>query len=483
MAEQKSLKRTLGLTDATALVAGSMIGSGIFIVSAEMSRDLGSSGWLLAAWILTGIITTLAALSYGELAAMMPDAGGQYVYIRRAWGKMPAFLYGWTVFAVIQTGVIAAVAVGFAKFSSVFFPVLRETMFTIPIGENGRPINYGQVYAVGSIILLTLINANGIKNGSIIQRVFTAAKLLALFALIVIGIGKGLTTDMFSQNFSNAWSASSIVKNDNGEWILTVISGTALLLVFAKTLINSLFAADAWNNVTYIAGEIRDPQKNIPRSLVLGTFVVTLLYFLANVAYLGLLPLKGIANGKDVVSLGIQFAAEDRVGIAAATQIFGSVAVVMMAILIMISTFGCNNGLILAGSRLYYAMAGDKLFFEKAGKLNAQSVPGFALWIQCIWASLLCFTGTYGDLLKYATFASMIFYIVTIAGLFMLRKKEPDTPRPYKAWGYPVLPALYLLLASAIVLDLIFMDNLNSMLSLGIIALGVPIYFWRRASS
>ncbi len=477
------LKRSLGLLDSTMLVAGSMIGSGIFIVSAEMSRDLGSAGWLLVAWLITGIITALAALSYGELAAMMPDAGGQYVYIRRAWGRMTAFLYGWTVFAVIQTGVIAAVAVAFAKFTAVFFPVLAEPMISIPIGDSHRVINYGQLLAVGSIVLLTFINAYGLKNGSLIQRVFTSAKLLALFALIVIGIGKGLSSDAFSLNFSDAWTATSTKDDGNGNWITTALAGTALLVMFAKTMINSLFSADAWNNVTYIAGEIREPHKNIPRSLILGTCIVTLLYLLANVAYLGLLPLHGSPTGSDAWSLGIQFAQNDRVGTAAATQILGNTAVSMMAVLIMISTFGCNNGLILAGSRLFYAMAGDNLFFKKAAQLNRTSVPAFALWIQCIWAGLLCFTGTYGDLIKFATFASMVFYIVTIAGLFQLRKTEPDTPRPYKALGYPFVPVLYILAAIGIVVVLIFTDSQNSLLSLGIIALGIPIYLLRRGKN
>jgi basic amino acid/polyamine antiporter, APA family len=477
------LNRSLGLLDSTMLVAGSMIGSGIFIVSAEMSRDLGSAGWLLVAWLITGIITALAALSYGELAAMMPDAGGQYVYIRRAWGKMTAFLYGWTVFAVIQTGVIAAVAVAFAKFTAVFFPVLAEPMISFSIGDSQRVINYGQLLAVGSIVLLTFINAYGLKNGSLIQRVFTSAKLLALFALIVIGIGKGLSSDAFSLNFSDAWTASSTKDTGNGNWITTALAGTALLVMFAKTMINSLFSADAWNNVTYIAGEIREPHKNIPRSLILGTCIVTLLYLLANVAYLGLLPLHGSPTGSDAWSLGIQFAQNDRVGTAAATQILGNTAVSVMAILIMISTFGCNNGLILAGSRLFYAMAGDNLFFKKAAQLNRASVPAFALWIQCIWAGLLCFTGTYGDLIKFATFASMVFYIVTIAGLFQLRKTEPNTPRPYKALGYPFVPILYILAAIGIVVVLIFTDSQNSLLSIAIIALGIPIYLLRRTAA
>lgn len=485
MEEQQHLKRTLGLLDATMLVAGSMIGSGIFIVSAEMSRDVGSSGWLMLAWLVSGLITLMAALSYGELAGMMPNAGGQYVYIRRAFGKLTAFLYGWTVFAVIQTGVIAAVAVAFAKFAAVFFPVLSESMisFHIPGEVDPRNINYGQIVAVISIIVTTLINAQGVKTGSLVQRIFTTAKLVALFSLIVAGVVIGLKGDTFSKNFTNAFEASHWTQNEKTkEWIWSALGGFGLLLAFGKTMINSLFAADAWNNVTFIAGEIKDPKRNIPRSLFLGTLIVTVLYCLANIAYLGLLPIAGDPNATDVAHQGIQFAANGRVGTAAATMIFGGVAVSVMAALIMISTFGCNNGLILAGGRLYYAMANDGLFFKKAATLNKNSVPAYALWIQCIWGCLLCFSGTYNDLIKFATFASIVFYIVTLIGLFVLRKREPNAERPYKAFGYPIVPVLYILIALAIVLDLLYTDTRNSGFSLVVVFLGLPIYFLTGAS-
>jgi len=493
MAEQREFKRSLGLIDATSLVAGSMIGSGIFLVSADMSRDLGSAGWLLVAWLLSGVITLAAALSYGELAGMMPDAGGQYIYIRRAWGKLPAFLYGWTVFAVVQTGVIAAVAVAFAKYAGEFFPLLDKAMFGW-YSQNGKtfPIDgivpadakmiwqatYGQLVAVGLIIFLTFINSRGVKSGAFVQKIFTSAKLLALLGLIVLGLIVGLKGNVFANNFHDAWSASRTFKDSaSGQFVSQPITGVMLLLVFGMTMINSLFSSDAWNNVTFIAGEIREPQKNIPRSLMLGTFIVTILYLLANVAYLALLPLKGDPHGADVLSRGMQFAEAGRVGTAAATMIFGSVASAMMAVLIMISTFGCNNGIVLSGARLYYAMAKDELFFRKAASLNEHSVPSFGLWIQCVWAGLLCFSGTYSDLVTYATFANLLFYIMTIAGVFILRKREPDAPRPYKALGYPVLPAFYILSATAICVTLVVMDTRNSGAGLIIVAIGLPVYY------
>ncbi|GAB4141286.1 MAG: amino acid permease [Bacteroidia bacterium] len=478
----RELKRTLGLADATSLVAGSMIGSGIFIVSSSMALDLGSAGWLLLAWLLTGAITMTAALSYGELAGMMPHAGGQYVYIRRAWGKLVAFLYGWSVFAVIQTGVIAAVAMAFANYTSELLPVFSMKNILLQIGA--FKISAGQLLAVASIIFLTWLNSRGVRGGALVQRFFTSAKLLALFALIVLGIIVGVQTDVFSSNMDGLWDATRTFKSGTDEvWTTESLSGFALMSVFGMTMINSLFSSDAWNNVTYIAGEIRDPQKNIPRSLILGTTIVTVLYILANVAYIALLPLKGNPEGNDVISRGMQFAESGRVGTAAATMIFGNVATIFMAVLIMISTFGCNNGLILSGARLYFAMSQDGLFFRKASALNKNSVPEFGLWIQCVWAGLLCFSGTYNDLLTYSTFASLLFYIVTIAGLFRLRSIEPETPRPYKALGYPLLPALYILAAAAICLDLLFMDAGNSVGGLIIVAVGFPLFILQRKTN
>lgn len=461
-------KKSLGLLDATLLVAGSMIGSGIFIVSSIMMRDIGSPAWMLVLWIITGIITILAALSYGELSGMMPNAGGQYVYIQRAFGRLPSFLYGWTVFTVIQTGVIAAVAVAFAKYAAIFFPSLNHILLAL----GGIKISIAQLVAISSVVILTYSNSRGLQNGKIIQFIFTSAKLFALFALIALGIYIGLHSDVFKLNMADAWNAFSITVDNKGVVTQTPLLGWALVGALGATIINSLFSADAWNNVTFIAGEIRNPKRNIPRSLFLGTLIVTLIYVLANVAYLMLLPNKAI-----------MMAAEDRVGAAAAQVIFGEPGTLIMAGLIMVSTFGCNNGLILAGSRLFYAMSKDGLFFKNAQKLNAQGIPSAALWIQCIWASILCLSGKYGDLLTYSTFASLLFYMVTIAGVFRLRIKEPDTPRPYRAVGYPFLPLIYILLTLIICICLVVYSPWNTLIGLFIVALGFPFYFLKRSNS
>ncbi len=481
MSEEKSaheLQRSLSKWDATMLVAGSMIGSGIFIVSADMSRTVGSSGWLMVMWVLSGVITLMAALSYGELAGMMPKAGGQFVYIQRAWGNLLSFLYGWTVFTVIQSGVIAAVAVAFAKYSGVFFPFISVDNVALDLGF--LKISTAQLYAIMSIFLLTWINSKGIKNGKRIQTVFTTAKLLALFLLITAGIYVGMSQPWFAQNFAHPWEASQAVKSDAGTWSVSPITGMALLLALGTGMIGSLFSSDAWNNVTFIAGEIRDPKKNIPFSLLAGTFIVTLLYCLANIAYLGLLPLHGDATSTTVIGQGIQYAANDRVGTAAASQLFGDSSVMLMAALIMVSTFGCNNGLILSGARVYYAMANEGLFFGKAATLNANDVPGFALWIQAVWASLLCLSGTYGDLLDYTTFASLLFYAVTIAGIFVLRQREPHAERPYKVLAYPLLPALYIVLALGICTILLITKPEFTQRGLLIVAMGIPVYYFTK---
>ncbi|UQD57388.1 APC family permease [Flavobacterium sp. K5-23] len=468
------LKRSLGLIDATSLVAGSMIGSGIFIVTSAMARDIGSAAWLLIIWVVTGLITVAAALSYGELAGMMPNAGGQFVYIQRAYGRLVSFLYGWTVFTVIQTGVIAAIAVTFANYSAIFFPALDNTLFKI--GSNFTFTN-SKLLAILSIVLLTYINTKGVKSGKIIQLILTAAKLIALFALIVLGIYVGLHTDVLSNNFDNMWDASRTVQNSDGTITITQLTGTALLGAAAATMINSLFSSDAWNNVTFIAGEIKEPKKNIPRSLFLGTLIVTIIYVLANVAYLALLPMHGTPNSTNVLDSGIMFASNDRVGAAAASMIMGNVSVFVMAALIMVSTFGCNSGLILSGGRLFFAMAKDGLFFKQATELNKNQVPAKALWVQCIWACVLCVSGKFGDLLTYATFASLLFYILTIIGVFILRKKEPNTERPYRAFGYPIIPGLYIIVTTAICITLLVYDTVNTGLGLAIVALGIPIYY------
>lgn len=476
MPENKTeLKRSLGLIDATSLVAGSMIGSGIFIVTSAMARDIGSAAWLLIIWIVTGLITVAAALSYGELAGMMPNAGGQFVYIQRAYGRLVSFLYGWTVFTVIQTGVIAAIAVTFANYAAIFFPILDKTLFTI--GGNFI-ISYQKVLAVFSIVLLTFINTKGVESGKRVQLVFTSAKLIALFALILLGLYVGLQTSVLSDNFTNMWEASKTVVNADGTITVTKLAGMALLGAAGATIINSLFSSDAWNNVTFIAGEIKEPKKNIPRSLFLGTLIVTVIYVLANLAYLALLPMQGAPGIANISSSGIMFASNDRVGAAAASMIMGNIGVFVMAALIMVSTFGCNSGLILSGGRLFFAMAKDGLFFKQATQLNKNQVPAKALWVQCIWACVLCISGKFGDLLTYATFASLLFYILTILGVFILRKKEPNTPRPYKAFGYPVIPALYIVVTILICMTLLIYDTFNTGLGLFIVALGIPVYYF-----
>jgi APA family basic amino acid/polyamine antiporter len=463
-------KRSLTLLDAVMLVSGSMIGSGIFIVSADMMRKLGSPAWMLTAWVVAGVMTVLAALSYGELAAMMPKAGGQYVYIQRAFGKLPAFMYGWTVFTVIQTGLIAAVAVAFAKYSAVFVPALGSEHILLDLGF--LKISAAQVLAIASIVLLTWFNARGVRNGKILQTTFTLAKVIALLGLIGLGLWVASGTGVLSRNFSVGWQATGLVATGDGPETSTPLFGMALLSAFGVALVGSLFSSDAWNNITFIAGEVDRPQRNIPLSLLLGTGLVTVLYLLANIAYLALLP-----------TTGIQHALSDRVGAAAAQVIFGNRGTLIMAGLIMVSTFGCNNGIILSGARLYYAMAKDRLFFPKAGTLNDAAVPGSALWVQCIWASLLCLSGKYGDLLDYTMFASLLFYIVTISGLFVLRHREPDAERPYRAFGYPWLPALYLLSAAAFCLNLLWSRPLYAGLGLGIVALGAVVYAFRPKSA
>jgi APA family basic amino acid/polyamine antiporter len=467
-------QRTLNLFDTVMIVSGSMIGSGIFIVSADMCRILGSPLWMLCCWILSGIITLFAALSYGELAGMMPEAGGQFVYLKRAFGRLTAFVYGWTVFLVIQTGVIAAVAVAFAKFTGVFFVFFDENNTLFQLGN--FKLSSAQLLAIFSILLLTWINSKGIQNGKKIQRIFTSAKLIALFGLIVLGIIYGLQTDTLAQNFSNPFHAFSSTTGENGLTI-SPLYGIGIVTAMGVAIIGSLFSSDAWNNVTFIAGEVKEPQRNIPLGLFIGTSLVTIIYILANIAYLMLLPVKGNPEAADVIGKGIMFAQNDRVGTAALFTVFGNTAQYIMAALIMVSTFGCNNGLILAGSRLFQSMAVNGLFFNQAKKLNSNGVPGKALTYQAIWASILCLSGSYGDLLDYCTFASLIFYIITIAGLFVLRKREPDTVRPYKAVGYPLVPLIYILFAGFICVDLLFYKTFNAGMGVLIILLGIPVFY------
>jgi APA family basic amino acid/polyamine antiporter len=469
------MKRELGLLDSTMIVAGSMIGSGIFLVSSEMARTVGSPGVILLIWLLTGVITLIAALSYGELAGMMPKAGGQYVYLKEAFNPMVGFLFGWTVFTVIQTGVIAAVAIAFAKYTAELIPFFDEQHILFSLGF--FHFNATQFLALLLITFLTILNLQGIKSAKLVQTSFTLAKLLSLVGLIVLGIYFGLNSEAFKLNLSNFWTTFAIKKNDDGTITKELLSGVVLWGAIGAAMIGSLFSSDSWNNITYTAGEVKDPQKNIPLSLFFGTLTVTILYILANVAYIMLLPMYGSPEGATVLERGISFASQDRVGTAAASIIFGSSAVTIMALLIMVSTFGCNNGLILSGARLYYAMAKDGVFFKRAAKLNKKDVPGFALILQAIWSSILCLSGSYGQLLDYCTFSSLLFYIVTIIGLFVLRKKRPEWERPYKAFGYPVLPALYIIIATAICIDLLIYKPGTCGWGLAIVLLGLPVYY------
>jgi APA family basic amino acid/polyamine antiporter len=420
--------------------------------------------------LVTGLITLTAALSYGELAGMMPKAGGQYVYIRRAFGPLTSFVYGWSVFTVIQSGVIAAVAVAFANYTGVFFPALGKENVLLTLGT--FTVSSGQLLAIGLVLFLTWLNTRGIEEGKWVQRIFTTAKLVALFGLIATGLYWMTQSDVWSSNWKLGFGAFSWSDESYG-W--EEIGTFAAITAFGTALIGSLFSSDAWNNVTFIAGEIKQPEKNIPRSLFMGTLLVTLLYLLANLAYLSVLPLQGTTLGS-LEDRGISHAPFGRVGTSAAQMIFGEPGVILMAILIMISTFGCNNGMILAGARLFSTMAKDGLFFTSAAKTNKNGVPATALWAQAAWASVLCLSGSYGDLLNYCTFASLVFYIVTVAGLFALRRKEPEMERPYKVLAYPLIPAAYILLAGGVAVCLLVFKTENSMAGLGIVALGVPVY-------
>jgi basic amino acid/polyamine antiporter, APA family len=480
MEKTHELKKELGLLDATMIVVGSMIGSGIFIVSASITQQLGSPGYLLLAWIVTGIVTLISALSYGELAGMMPNAGGQYVYLREAYNPLIGFLFGWTTFLVIETGTIAAVAVAFAKYTGVLLPELIGTEHKILFFDTQ------QLLAIILLIVLTIINLQGVREAKFVQLFFTIIKTAALLGLVILGIIVGKKVGMWDINSLDFWTPITVNVNPETQKITseTHLGGIGLLSAFGLALIGPLFSSSAWNNVTYIAGEMKNPKKDIPRSLFLGTMIVSSLYILANIAYLMLLPAKGDPAGIDTLSRGIMFAANDRVGTAAAEMIFGTPAKIIMAVFIMISTFGCNNGLIMSGSRVYYAMAKDGLFFKQATKLNSKGVPSVSIIFQSLWAGILCLSGTYGQLLDYTVFSVLIFYILTILGVFILRKKQPDTPRPYKAFGYPVIPAIYLLFATILCINLLIFKPLASGAGLLIIALGIPVfYIWNSKKS
>lgn len=468
--KKESFHRSLSLLDATLLVIGSMIGSGIFIVGADMTRNVGSAGWLIAVWAITGLMTITAAISYGELSGMYPKAGGQYVYLREAFNPLVGFLYGWSFFAVIQTATIAAVAIAFAKFSGYFFPVLNLTSDNILYTAGDINIYPAHLVAIGIIILLSYINSRGVEEGKTIQMIFTFSKMLALFGLVVFGFVL-VDQSFFAENWATGFNAMQDLGtfNENGERVPTgwqPIGGTVLIGAIAAAMVGSVFSSDAWNNVTFVAGEVKNPQRNIGLSLFLGTFIVTLLYIVTNLMYLNVMPLNEIA-----------FPQEDRLAVAAANQVFGDNGKFAIAALIMISTFGCNNGLILSGARVYYTMAKDGLFFSKAGHLNRNGVPQWALWAQCLVASILCLSGRYGDLLDMISFVVVIFYVLTIAGIFILRKKKPHAERPYKAWGYPILPALYIIMGLSFCTLLIWFKPEFTWPGLIIVLMGIPIYY------
>jgi APA family basic amino acid/polyamine antiporter len=479
--------RGLGLLDSTMIVAGSMIGSGIFIVSADIARQVGSPGWLLVVWIVTGLLTIIGALSYGELAAMMPKAGGQYVYLREAFSPFWGFLYGWTLFLVIQTATIAAVAVGFGRYSGILIPWISETNYLIEpirLGPTSYAISLSTAQLVGvlMIALLTWMNTRGLKLGKLVQNSFTFAKTGSLIALIILGLVVGLSwhPDVARANFGDLWTNRGGLQDVGG---LTAVTAFGLFVGICVAQTNSLFSADAWNNITFTAGEVKDPKRNIPLSLAFGTGLVITLYLLANVAYLVTLKFEAI-----------QTVPSDRVGSATAEVIFPGAGAVIMAVAFVISTFGCNNGLILAGARAYYAMAKDGLFFRSSGTLNKFHVPAWGLVIQGIWSAFyvlprtvktaadgkISYGNLYGDLLTYVISAALIFYILTIIGIFVLRAKQPDAERPYKAFGYPFLPALYVIGAAVILVVLFIYQTTATWPGLLIVLTGVPVYYiWR----
>jgi basic amino acid/polyamine antiporter, APA family len=452
---ENGLVKALGLVDATTLVMGSMIGSGVFLVAADISRQVQSPGLMMLTWFITAALTLTAALSYGELAAAMPHAGGQYVYLREAFGPLWGFLFGWTMFLVIQTGTIAAVAVAFAKYAGVFFPWISAQNHLIGSGKIG--LTTQQLVAIAIIVFLTWSNTRGIRTGAVVQNVFTFAKVAALLGLVGFGFWLGRNHAAVADNFTDFWRGA--------DWSVDTVR------LVGVAMVGALFSSDAWNNVTFTAGEMRNPQRNLPLSLALGVGVVSALYIGSNFVYLNVLTFPEI-----------QHAAEDRVATAAAFQMFGPVAVQLMAAAIMISTFGCNNGLILSGARVYYAMAKDKLFFRRAGELDpVHHAPRFSLVTQCVWAVILTLSGSYSDLLDYVIFAVLLFYMLTIAGLFVLRRKRPDMERPYRAFGYPVLPAAYIAVAGTIDILLLIYKPGYAWPGLIIVLLGVPVYFgWKK---
>ncbi|MGX1639805.1 APC family permease [Sphingobacterium sp. NPDC055431] len=458
---KQEFKKSLGLLDATMLVAGSMIGSGIFIVSSDIARNTGSAGWLMIVWAISGFMTLAAALSYGELSSMFPKAGGQYVYLKEAYGPVVSFTFGWTFFAVIQTATIAAVGVAFAKFTAYLFPSLDEDVYLLTIGT--YHISSAQVLAIAVILLLTFINTLGVQNGKVVQTTLTLIKILSLVLAVLFGFA-AFDLEVWNHNWNSAdtWSLSRLAidgsKND-----YTFLAGLGAI---SAGLVGALFSSDSWHSSSAVAGEIKNPQRNIGLSLALGTIIVTVIYLLTNLMYTGVLQMEEMAS-----------APKDRVAMVAAQEIFGPIGITVLAIMIMVSTFGCNNGLIMAGARIYYSMAKDGLFFKKTKELNKHAVPSYALWLQGIIACLWCLTGKYGDLLDMITCVVVIFYVLCIIGIFILRKNRPDIPRPYKAFGYPIIPAIYIVLGISFILLLVFYKPQFTWPGIIITLLGIPIYF------
>ena len=478
---EQELVKGLGLVSATTLVMGSMIGSGIFIVSADIARLVDSPALLILAWVITGFLTITGALAYGELAAMMPKAGGQYVFLRESLGPLWGFLYGWTLFLVIQTGTIAAVGVAFGKFLGYFFPSISAQNWIVHLGNTNIGLSTQNLVAILVVLLLSGINVFGIKTGALVQNVFTIAKVSALLGLILVAVFVGRNSGAVSANFGDFWRNASLSSQHVVAAGITV--GTLAILAIAQ--VGSLFSADAWNNVTFTAAEVQNAKRNLPLALALGTGIVIALYVAANFVYLTVLPLDGDPNGATVFARGIKYAAEDRVGTAVMYQMFGATGAALMAVAIMLSTFGCANGLILSGARVYYAMAKDKLFFQPVARVHPQyRTPAISLAVQAIWTCILCLSGSYGQLLDYIVFAVLIFYVLTIVSLFVLRRTRPNAERPYRAVGYPVLPAIYIAIALYIDIVLLLYKPQYTWPGLIIVLLGIPVYYmWSRRTA
>lgn len=486
----EKFKQSLSLFDGTMIVAGSMIGSGIFIVSADMTRSVGSAGWLIALWLITGVMTVFAAVTYGELSSMFPKAGGQYVYLKEAYNPFTGFLYGWSFFSVIQTGTIAAVGVAFSKFAGYFIPALTLADENILFQAGWLKLYPAQLVSIALIIFLTYVNTRGIKEGKTIQSTFTVVKLFSLFGLMLFGLMIAAKADIWNGNWANAFDfkftepVRDAAGNQEGWSVFKEPSSVFLMIgLISSAMVGSVFSSVAWENVTFIAGEIKNPKRNVGLSLFFGTLIVTIIYVLTNVMYIAVLPLMpeaaagAAAYATEVTTPNVAFPLQDRVATAAASNIFGHYGAAVIAVMIMISTFGCNNGLILTGARVFYTMAQDKLFLPQAAALNKNAVPAWGLWAQCAWASVLCLSGKYGLLLDYVVFITLVFYILTIIGVFRLRNTRPDIERPYKAFGYPLIPILYILMAGTMALGLLFYKPATSLFGLLIVAIGIPVYY------